>query len=496
MTTAWFVYVLVVGALLALGASALASALRAVGRPTRGVYALALAGTIALAAIAPRQSPLQMSLAPSTVVASAPLVTAPGAITLADRARFARARVDWAAVTLIAALDRSVSPVTPRMAVAAWATASALLLTLFVLVNRRMLVARRRWPSREMHGVAVRVAPHAGPAVLGLLRAEIVVPRSLLDRPTDEQQLVVAHEREHLRARDHLLLGGAWLGAIAFPWHPGVWYLVNRIRLAIELDCDARILRGGASPQSYGALLIDMAAHRRPTQVGALALADGPSHLERRILAMKVGKGRHMMARGVALAAIGGLLALAACEARVPTSAELHQLDVGSFEKKAQEFALVDDRMKQAEYILNGAPASAADAHAIEAKMIGSVEVVKSELPTGRDTIFVTTVDRMPKQNETPVALRRAASMVPDSPRDSSWDRELAREGILSSGEAVLIMIDGKRSSQRELAALKPADIVEVSIQKTGAPVTSSEGKAADGYISIVTRKAKSASRP
>ena len=60
----------------------------------------------------------------------------------------------------------------------------------------------------------------------------------------------------------------------------------------------------------------------------------------------------------------------------------------------------------------------------------------------------------------------------------------------------VLIMIDGKRSSQRELAALKPADIVEVSIQKTGAPVTSSEGKAADGYISIVTRKAKSASRP
>ena len=126
--------------------------------------------------------------------------------------------------------------------------------------------------------------------------------------------------------------------------------------------------------------------------------------------------------------------------------------------------------------------------------MIGSVEVVKSERPAGRDTIFVTTVDRMPKQSETPVKLRRAASMVPGSAPDSSWDRELAREGILPSGDEVLIMIDGKRSSQRELAALKPADIVEVSIQKSGAPVASSEGKAADGYISIKTRKAKSGS--
>jgi beta-lactamase regulating signal transducer with metallopeptidase domain len=494
MTTAWLVYVLVVGALLALGASALARALRALGRSTRGVYAAAVAGTIALAVIAPRSAPLPMNIAPRAIAASASSAPMPDAVTLGDRLRVIRDWIDRTAITAIGALDRAASPVSTRIAITAWATASTLLLTLFVLVNRRLLVARRRWPSREMHGVSVRVAPDMGPAVLGLLRAEIVVPRSLLDRPRDEQRLVLAHEREHLRARDHLLLGGAWLGAIAFPWHPAVWYLVNRIRLAIELDCDARILRGGASPQSYGALLIDMAARGRPAQVGALALVDGASHLERRILAMKPMKGRHVMVRGVALAAIGGLLALAACEARVPTAAEVQQLDVGTFEKKAQELALVDAKISKADYFVNGVPTSAADARAIDAKMIGSVEVVKSELPSGRDTIIVTTVDFMPKQTEMPVALRRAASAEPGLVRDSTWDRELAREGILPSGDEVQIVIDGKRSSQRDLAALRPEDIVEVSIRKSTDSTPSSGREASDGVIRIRTKRAKAGS--
>ena len=48
------------------------------------------------------------------------------------------------------------------------------------------------------------------------------------------------------------------------------------------------------------------------------------------------------------------------------------------------------------DFFLNGVPVSAERARAIEAKDIGSIEIVKSELPTGRDTIFVTSADRMP----------------------------------------------------------------------------------------------------
>ena len=205
--------------------------------------------------------------------------------------------------------------------VAAWGVGSAVLLALFVAVNVRLARARRRWPSSQTCGTAVRVAPDSGPAVLGLLRAEIVVPRSLLERSAEEQRLILAHEREHLRARDHLLLAGAWLVAIALPWHPAVWVLLGRLRLAIELDCDARVLRGGESPKSYGALLIDVAAHHGGIRIGALALADGPSHLERRILAMNAPRKRHALAYGALLCGRRALLVLAACEAKIPTSA-------------------------------------------------------------------------------------------------------------------------------------------------------------------------------
>lgn len=495
MTTAWVLYVLTVGALLATGASAAASALRPLGRSTRGIHAAALAGILALSVIGPRQPSLDVASASSVVVANTPSGVTPSESTMYDRARVLRAAIDRTAGDLATALQRRLPPATARAALVGWMVTSGGLLGLFLLLNWRLADARRRWPIRSLHGTSVRVAPGLGPAVLGLVRAEIVVPDSMLGRSDEDQRLILAHEREHLRARDHLLLASAWLGAIAFPWHPAVWYLVNRIRLAIELDCDARVLRAGASPRSYGTLLIDMAANARTARFGALALADGPSHLERRILAMKQAKGRYTMARGVGLAALAGLLALAACEARVPTAAEVQQLDVGSFEKKAQELAIIDAKITKADYFVNGVPTSATDARAIEAKLIGSVEVVKSELPAGRDTIFVTTFDRMPKQTEMPVKLRRAASFEPGRAPQSSWDRELAREGILPAGESVRIMIDGKRSSERALAALRPEEIVEVSIQKSGASAPS-DRDAADGVISVRTRAGASGSRP
>ncbi|MGZ6640165.1 MAG: M56 family metallopeptidase, partial [Solirubrobacteraceae bacterium] len=76
---------------------------------------------------------------------------------------------------------------------------------------------------------------------------------------TAVQRLVIAHEAEHVAARDTLVLGIACVVVAAMPWNPVVWYMLSRLRLAVELDCDARVLRAGAAPLSYGALLIDVA---------------------------------------------------------------------------------------------------------------------------------------------------------------------------------------------------------------------------------------------
>jgi hypothetical protein len=134
-----------------------------------------------------------------------------------------------------------------------------------------------------------------------------------------------------VRAGDHLLLAAAWLVVIALPWHPAVWYILGRLRLAIELDCDARVLRAGASPRSTARLLIEVATHGGGSRIGALALADGPSQLELRIRAMNEPRKRHRAASVVRrVRDRRSRLVLVACEAKNPDGGGDQADDVAS----------------------------------------------------------------------------------------------------------------------------------------------------------------------
>ena len=177
MTAAWVVYVLAVGTLLTVGAVVLASACRQLGWSTRFSFAGALAGILAFAVVAPRPAALDVKAPVRVVSATAPAVRAATEPTLIERLRAARAVVATEASALSEAMQRRVSPTVQRVVLVGWLVASASLLLLFVLVNRRFATARRSWPSQSLHGIAVRVAPRLGPAVLGFLRAEIVVPQ-------------------------------------------------------------------------------------------------------------------------------------------------------------------------------------------------------------------------------------------------------------------------------------------------------------------------------
>jgi TonB family protein len=70
--------------------------------------------------------------------------------------------------------------------------------------------------------------------------------------------LVITHEEEHLRARDTLLLASG-LGAIVLaPWNLFAWIQLRRLRLAIEMDCDARLIRRGVPPTQYASVLVEV----------------------------------------------------------------------------------------------------------------------------------------------------------------------------------------------------------------------------------------------
>ncbi len=279
---AWLVYALAFSALLALAALAAEALLRMYSRPTRWVWAAALllscAGPLALAE---RPSEVPVSFAPAEPMARPDLPAAPAV-------RHARPR------------SERVEGVLPTL----WMATSALLVAGIAAGVAVLWRRRRGWRAARLAGVPVLVSHEVGPAVVGVVRPAIVVPRWTLAWAEPMQRLVVRHEGEHIRARDPLLILAATVAAALVPWNLAVWFQLRRLRLAVEVDCDARTLRGGGDIAIYGDLLLRVGARGSATALRAAAFAEPRSFLERRIRAMTDRTPRNRAARAAACAAL------------------------------------------------------------------------------------------------------------------------------------------------------------------------------------------------
>lgn len=89
-----------------------------------------------------------------------------------------------------------------------------------------------------------------------------------------------------MRAHDIRILGGALLVAVLVPWNLPVWWQLRRLRFAIEVDCDARVLRTGQSRSSYSQVLLNVATHLLPLRAAAAGLSESGSSLEERVRIM------------------------------------------------------------------------------------------------------------------------------------------------------------------------------------------------------------------
>ncbi|HEV2179620.1 MAG TPA: hypothetical protein VGR59_04845, partial [Gemmatimonadaceae bacterium] len=183
MTIATLVYALVFGALVALAAAALDACLRLGERATRGVWAVALGVTLIGTALAPRRAarpvhPAVAAVAMPDAVRHAPSFTdrvvQSLAIVRVEAVRVAERALARLSVAHAESLDR-------------WLTVGciAISLTAFVLliaVHAHFRRARHAWPVATVDGTTVRLAPRTGPAVIGLIDPEIVVPAWLMTR--------------------------------------------------------------------------------------------------------------------------------------------------------------------------------------------------------------------------------------------------------------------------------------------------------------------------
>ena len=199
--------------------------------------------------------------------------------------------------------------------VALWLLGSLACIATLVFSAWRIARMRRSWSPRVIAGIPVLVSHDIGPAVVGVVHHGIVVPAWIESLDDASRRLVMLHEREHVRAGDPLLLWGTTLLVSLMPWNAALWFALRRTRHAIEIDCDARVLRLEADPRPYCSLLIEVGGRTLTGVAPAAALAEPATLLERRVTAML--RSRRLGFREIAGGLLGVGLIAVAC--RTPT---------------------------------------------------------------------------------------------------------------------------------------------------------------------------------
>lgn len=162
-----------------------------------------------------------------------------------------------------------------------WALLSAWRVSRVVRLSRR---EQRNSSGREvLDGVPVVVTDLLGPATVGFWRSRVLVPRWVLALPEAQRRYVLRHEEEHRRAHDGRLLFVASLPLLLMPWNLALWWLLRRLSLAVEVDCDNRVVARLGDANAYGELLFKVAqAYARGPQLQP-AFLGGVGTLERRL---------------------------------------------------------------------------------------------------------------------------------------------------------------------------------------------------------------------
>lgn len=306
MIALWMVLATLVAFVLALAARAVEPALRSWRMPGRGAWGLAIALALAL--------PVGAALAPR---GGAPARAARGS----SAARVARLPAFVVRAGRSGAAGRATLRAVARPLAVGWGLASFGALLLLVRATTRLRAARRGWTDQTVAGTAVLLSDDVGPAVVGVRRPAIVLPAWTLSLDDALLALVVRHEAEHVRAHDPALLALGAAALVAMPWNPAIWWMLRRLRLAAELDCDARVLAATRDASRYGLLLLTVAQRRATvgwTLSGAPALVESSSDLSRRIVAMRTRRSPHRIrssAAAVVVTSAAVVAAIAACAA-------------------------------------------------------------------------------------------------------------------------------------------------------------------------------------
>jgi TonB family protein len=153
----------------------------------------------------------------------------------------------------------------------------------------------------------IRYVPHGQPVTCGVWRPVVLLPESLTSQPPDVQRAVLTHELLHVKRRDWIWMVGEEVLRAALWFHPGIWWLVGRVRLAREEVVDE--------------LTVCVTGRRRAYLEALLAFADltpfagGAAFARRRHLFRRmtlISKEAVMSSRRIAVSCVALVLGVAA----------------------------------------------------------------------------------------------------------------------------------------------------------------------------------------
>ena len=190
---------------------------------------------------------------------------------------------------LLGMVGLSIERMLPSGAPRRWVWCLIVPLSIFVPGLSHQPHRRRRHGTAKapvVDGVPIVITERLGPATVGLMRSSVLVPRWVLALPGVQRRYVLRHEEEHRRARDAHLLLFASLPLLLMPWNLAMWWQLRRLSLAVELDCDNRVVNALGDAAAYSELLLTVAQAASRTPRLQPAFLGGAGSLERRLRAL------------------------------------------------------------------------------------------------------------------------------------------------------------------------------------------------------------------
>jgi len=312
----WMLYCVGIGLAFMVVGHAVERGLHLVGRPTRWAWIIALAGSYAI--------PVAAWLRPEAFATFA--VPVPAAVESSGRPSLSTTLTTSTIVHQPSRRPFSLTDLDTPLRWG-WGLASIALVLVLGVATTRLVSMQHRWRRAAVDGRHVLVSPNVGPAVVGVWSPRVVLPEWALQLPERERELMLVHEEQHVRAADPALIAMGFALVLLAPWNVALWWQWRRLRLAVEMDCDARVLSQGRSAPAYGELLFRVGRRRSPQMVGIAAFGEPASFLESRIRRMLGRTPKWRWAGAVAALVVATGAMVGACETPRPVAPQRTTID-------------------------------------------------------------------------------------------------------------------------------------------------------------------------